>query len=314
MEAWPGTAYPLGATFDGSGTNFALFSEVGRDASSSACSTSDGTETRVELQDVDALRLARVPAPGQPGQRYGYRVHGPYDPTNGPALQPEQAAARPVREGDRRRRRLGPVAVLYEFGDPDSRNDDDSAAHACTRRRRSTRSSTGPATAHPTCPTPRRHLRGARQGPHRAAPGHPRGAARHVRRHRAPGGDRAPAEARRHRDRADARAPVRARLDAAGEGPAQLLGLQHDRLLRAAQRVLVDRRARPAGRRSSRAWCGRCTRPASRSSSTWSTTTPPRATTSGRRSRSAASTTPRTTASTRTTSGTTSTTPAPATR
>ena len=42
-----------------------------------------------------------------PGQRYGYRVHGPYDPRAGPPLQPGEAADRPLREGDRGRRRAG---------------------------------------------------------------------------------------------------------------------------------------------------------------------------------------------------------------
>ena len=42
-----------------------------------------------------------------PGQRYGYRVHGPYDPAARQAVQPGEAADRPVREGDRRRGRLG---------------------------------------------------------------------------------------------------------------------------------------------------------------------------------------------------------------
>ena len=45
----------------------------------------------------------------RPGQLYGYRVHGPYEPAEGPPLQPEQGAARPVRQGDRPRRRSGPT-------------------------------------------------------------------------------------------------------------------------------------------------------------------------------------------------------------
>ena len=74
-------------------------------------------------------------------------------------------------------------------------------------------------------------------------------------------------------------------------GPHQLLGLQLDRLLRPARRVR-DRRPRPAGERVQVDGPGRCTAPASRSSWTWSTTTPARATTSGRPCRCGASTTP----------------------
>ncbi len=68
-------------------------------------------------------------------------------------------------------------------------------------------------------------------------------------------------------------------------GPVELLGLQHDRLLRPAQRLRRVGHARPAGAASSRRWSRRCTTPTSRSSSTSSTTTPPRATSSARRSR-----------------------------
>ncbi|MET0460325.1 MAG: hypothetical protein ABW195_13820, partial [Ilumatobacteraceae bacterium] len=53
MDAWPGSAYPLGATFDGSGTNFALFSEAAERVVL-CLFDDDGVETNVELRDVDA--------------------------------------------------------------------------------------------------------------------------------------------------------------------------------------------------------------------------------------------------------------------
>ena len=53
MEIWPGQPYPLGATFDGSGTNFALFSEVAERVEL-CLFDADGAETRVELTEVDA--------------------------------------------------------------------------------------------------------------------------------------------------------------------------------------------------------------------------------------------------------------------
>ena len=52
-EVWPGEAYPLGATFDGQGTNFALFSE-GAESVELCLFDYDGTETRVPLTEVDA--------------------------------------------------------------------------------------------------------------------------------------------------------------------------------------------------------------------------------------------------------------------
>ena len=82
MQLWPGTAYPLGATWDGSGTNFALFSEVA-DRVELCLFDEAAAETRVELAEVDGFVWhCYLPGIG-PGQRYGYRVHGPYDPGQG---------------------------------------------------------------------------------------------------------------------------------------------------------------------------------------------------------------------------------------
>ena len=78
-SVWPGSPYPLGATYDGSGTNFALFSEVA-DQVELCLFDADGTETRIELTEVDALVWHAYLPSVQPGQRYGYRVHGPWDP------------------------------------------------------------------------------------------------------------------------------------------------------------------------------------------------------------------------------------------
>src|SRR5215467_11113678 len=87
MRVWPGTAYPLGATWDGAGTNFALFSEVAEQVE--LCLFGDGAagehieETGVPLTEVDGFVWhCYLPGVG-PGQRYGYRVHGPYAPSKG---------------------------------------------------------------------------------------------------------------------------------------------------------------------------------------------------------------------------------------
>ena len=117
VDIWPGAAYPLGATFDGSGTNFALFSEVA-ERIELCLFDEDGAETRVEVTEVDAYVWHCYLPSVQPGQRYGYRVHGPWDPIAGPALQPEQAAPRPLRQGDQRRDRVGPGAVRLRLRRP----------------------------------------------------------------------------------------------------------------------------------------------------------------------------------------------------
>jgi len=82
MERWPGIPYPLGATWDGGGTNFALFSENATGVE--LCLFDDeGVETRLELTEVDSFVWhCYLPGVG-PGQRYGYRVDGRFDPERG---------------------------------------------------------------------------------------------------------------------------------------------------------------------------------------------------------------------------------------
>src|SRR6516162_177251 len=83
MRVWPGTAYPLGATWDGSGTNFALFSEVAERVELCLFGPGNRRETRVGLTEVDGFVWhCYLPGVG-PGQHYGYRVHGPYAPARG---------------------------------------------------------------------------------------------------------------------------------------------------------------------------------------------------------------------------------------
>jgi len=128
MEAWPGSAYPLGATFDGSGTNFALFSESA-DRVELCLFDEDGTETRVELQDVDAFVWHAYLPHVQPGQRYGYRVHGHWDPNNGQRANPNKVLLDPYAKAMAGAFDWDQSLFGYDFGDPDSRNDDDSAGH-----------------------------------------------------------------------------------------------------------------------------------------------------------------------------------------
>src|SRR3954469_18468417 len=89
IETWPGSAYPLGATYDGTGTNFALFSEVA-DFVELCLFDEAGTETRVRLDEVDGFVHHGFLLGVGPGQRYGYRVHGPYDPEQGQRCNPHK--------------------------------------------------------------------------------------------------------------------------------------------------------------------------------------------------------------------------------
>src|SRR5579859_3649884 len=131
MRVLPGSPYPLGATWDGAGTNFALFSRVaqrvqlclfGTDGPASAA-----PERPVELTEADGFVWhGYLPGVG-PGQRYGYRVHGPWEPASGNRCNPAKLLLDPYAkavEGDVARAE----AVLgHRPGDPSARSTSDSA-------------------------------------------------------------------------------------------------------------------------------------------------------------------------------------------
>ncbi|MDX1946629.1 MAG: alpha-amylase family glycosyl hydrolase, partial [Pirellulaceae bacterium] len=119
MRIWRGSPYPLGATFDGAGTNFALFSEHA---------------TKVELclfDDVGATReSAKIELPERtyqvwhgyspdlkPGQLYGYRVHGPYDPAAGQRFNPHKLVLDPYAKLIGRQMRWDDALFAYQVGD-----------------------------------------------------------------------------------------------------------------------------------------------------------------------------------------------------
>src|SRR3954454_36714 len=126
VEIWPGKAYPLGATFDGSGTNFALFSEVAERVHL-CLFDAEGAETRVELTEVDAYVWHGYLPGVQPGQRYGYRVTGPWDPENGLRCNPNKLLLDPYAKATAGDIEWNQSMFGYTFGKEDERNDDDSA-------------------------------------------------------------------------------------------------------------------------------------------------------------------------------------------
>ena len=211
---------------------------------------------------------------------------GPYDPAAGHALQPGQAAARPVRQGDRGRRRLGPGGVRLPVRRTRTGGTTTTPRRTCRTRSWSTRTSTGPTTGRRASPYHETVIYEAHvTGLTMAAPGDPRGAARHLRGAGPPGDDRAPEGARRHRGRADAGAPVRHRPPPGRAGLRNYWGYNTIGFFAPHNAYAAPAAAAASRCRSSRRWSRRCTRRASRSSSTWSTTTPPRATTWARRCR-----------------------------
>jgi isoamylase len=138
MQVWPGTPYPLGATWDGSGTNFALFSEVAERVELCLFGGGEGNghggngpagagEERIELTEVDGFVWhCYVPGIG-PGQRYGYRVHGPYDPRRGHRCNPAKLLLDPYGKAVEGGLRWNEALFSYRPGDPGRLNTADSA-------------------------------------------------------------------------------------------------------------------------------------------------------------------------------------------
>ncbi|GAA1748793.1 glycogen debranching protein GlgX [Kocuria aegyptia] len=128
MEVWPGQPYPLGATFDGNGTNFALFSEVAEKVEL-CLFEEDGTETRIEVTAQDSYVWHCYLPTVQPGQRYGYRVHGPWNPAAGQRCNPAKLLLDPYAKAVSGQIDWDQALFSYDFGDEDSFNDEDSAPH-----------------------------------------------------------------------------------------------------------------------------------------------------------------------------------------
>jgi isoamylase len=127
VKIWPGTPYPLGATYDGAGTNFSLFSEIATRVE--LCLFDEhGNETRVDLPEMTVLCWhGYLPNVG-PGQRFGYRVYGPWEPQNGHRCNPNKLLLDPYGKAVDGQVQWNEAVFPYHFNDPDnSYNDLDSA-------------------------------------------------------------------------------------------------------------------------------------------------------------------------------------------
>jgi isoamylase len=132
VRVWPGAPYPLGATWDGTGTNFALFSEVADQVELCLLSGDDPArlaETRVPMTEVDGFVWhCYLPDVG-PGQQYGYRVHGPYDPAQGHRCNPAKLLLDPYGKAMHGELRWHEALFSYRFADPAALNTMDSAPY-----------------------------------------------------------------------------------------------------------------------------------------------------------------------------------------
>jgi len=125
---WPGTAYPLGATYDGAGTNFALFSEVAERVELCLLDVR-GRESRVMLPEVDAFVHHGYLPGAEPGQRYGYRVHGPYDPAHGHRCNRNKLLIDPYAKAVDGQISWNEALYAYRFTPPNTRNNQNSARY-----------------------------------------------------------------------------------------------------------------------------------------------------------------------------------------
>ena len=118
MKIYPGNAYPLGATHDGAGTNFAVFSEVAERVEL-CLFDQEGAEVRVDLPEVTAFCWhGYLPQVG-PGQRYGFRVHGPWAPDQGHRCLPEKLLLDPYAKAIAGQVEWHEAMFSYAFADPD---------------------------------------------------------------------------------------------------------------------------------------------------------------------------------------------------
>ncbi|HEU0108809.1 MAG TPA: glycogen debranching protein GlgX [Vicinamibacteria bacterium] len=132
MKIRPGSPYPLGATWDGEGVNFALFSENGTGVELCLFEGSKGNDEMARVRVTEQTDLVwHVYIPGiRPGQRYGYRVHGPYEPERGHRFNPAKLLIDPYARAIDGHVRWNELIFGYTPGHPDadlSKDDRDSS-------------------------------------------------------------------------------------------------------------------------------------------------------------------------------------------
>ncbi|HEU5001582.1 MAG TPA: glycogen debranching protein GlgX [Actinomycetota bacterium] len=122
IQVWPGQPLPLGASFDGAGTNFSLFSEVAEKVEL-CLFDEEGAETCVVLPErTGSWRHGYLPAV-RPGQRYGYRVHGPYFPAEGLRCNPAKLLLDPYAKAVEGSVEWCQAVFPYRWGPGDDRDD-----------------------------------------------------------------------------------------------------------------------------------------------------------------------------------------------
>jgi glycogen operon protein len=129
MEIWPGKSYPLGATYDGVGTNFSVFSEAAERVE--ICFfDEEGAETRVDLPEVTGFCWHGYFPYREPGQRYGFRAHGPWSPEQGHRFNGSKLLIDPYAKSIEGNVKWNEALFTYRFLEPGGPpNEDDSAPY-----------------------------------------------------------------------------------------------------------------------------------------------------------------------------------------
>lgn len=128
MEIWPGKSYPLGATYDGAGTNFAVFSSAAQKIE--LCLIDDDlNEERIELKEVDA-HVWHCYLPGiRPRQRYGFRAYGEYQPEKGNRFDPSKILLDPYAKAIDGQVKNSQANFSYNFANHEEFIQEDSLGH-----------------------------------------------------------------------------------------------------------------------------------------------------------------------------------------
>jgi isoamylase len=124
---WPGNNYPLGSSYDGAGTNFSIFSEIAEGVD--LCLFDErGNETKIALPEVTSFCWhGYLPNIG-PGQRYGFRVHGPWNPQEGQRCHPSKLLLDPYSRAVQGEVKWDQAVFTHSFDNPDGPlNEADSA-------------------------------------------------------------------------------------------------------------------------------------------------------------------------------------------
>src|SRR4051795_1223319 len=133
MRVWPGAPYPLGATWDGVGVNFAIFSEHATRVELCLFDSPDGEVESVTIplpEHTDMVWHGYLPDV-RPGQLYGYRVHGPFDPEKGFRFNPNKLVLDPYTKVVGRAVRWDESLFGFQYGQDDTTFDErDSAPYA----------------------------------------------------------------------------------------------------------------------------------------------------------------------------------------